>query len=88
MTVYHIRLYFNIFKTLWSINLHMSITDMHAKNAILSAVALVGVFVSLFGPVAYICGLIIISLANISILTLAIKLAEPDVVHDIENPPL
>ena len=65
----------------------MHTTNMHAKNAILSAVALVGVFVSLFGPVAYICGLVIISAANISILTLAFKLAEPAVVHDIENPP-
>ena len=63
-------------------------TNMYAKFAILSAIALVGVFVSLFGSVANICGLIAISMANISILTLAVKQSEPAVVHDVENPPL
>lgn len=63
-------------------------TNMHAKIAILSAMALAGVFVSLFGSVANICGLVAISVANISILTLAVKHSEPAVAHDLENPPL
>ena len=66
----------------------MLITNMYPKFAILSAIALVGVFVSLFGSVANICGLAAISMANISILTLAVKQSEPAVVHDVENPPL
>ena len=66
----------------------MLITNMYPKFAILSAIALVGVFVSLFGSVANICGLVATSMANISILTLAVKQSEPAVVHDVENPPL
>jgi len=62
-------------------------TNMHAKFAILSAIALVGVFVSMFGSVANICGLVAISMANISILTLAVKHSE-HLENDIENPPL
>lgn len=65
----------------------MLATNMHAKIAILSAIALVGVFVSLFGSVANICGLVAISMANISILTLAVKHSE-HLVNDLENPPL